>query len=42
MGFAHGLTERDIWAKLTIDRSKGSEDIEGGTRLKGKSHNIEV
>ena len=25
---AHRLTERDIWAKLTINRSKGSEDIE--------------
>ena len=25
----HGFcTERDIWAKLTINRSKGSEDIE--------------
>ena len=28
MGSAHSLTERDIWVKLTINRSKGSEDIE--------------
>ena len=27
-GTAHRLTERDIWVKLTINRSKGSEDIE--------------
>ena len=28
MGSAHCLTERDIWMKLTINHSKGSEDIE--------------
>ena len=28
MGSAHRLTERDIWVKITINRSKGSEDIE--------------
>ena len=28
MGSAHRLTEREIWVKLTINRSKGSEDIE--------------
>ena len=28
MGSAHRLAERDIWVKLTINRSKGSEDIE--------------
>ena len=27
-GSAHCLTERDIWVKLPINRSKGSEDIE--------------
>ena len=27
-GSARRLTERDIWMKLTINRSKGSEDIE--------------
>ena len=28
MGSAHCLTERDIWVKLTINHSEGSEDIE--------------
>ena len=28
MGSAHRLTKRDIWVELTINRSKGSEDIE--------------
>ena len=28
MGFGHCLTERYIWVKFTINRSKGSEDIE--------------
>ena len=28
VGSAHRLTEEEIWVKLTINRSKGSEDIE--------------
>ena len=28
MGPEHRLTERDIWVKLTINSSKGLEDIE--------------
>ena len=29
MGSAHGLTERNIWVKLSENRSKGSGDMEG-------------
>ena len=28
IGSVHRLTERDIWVKLTINCSKGSNDIE--------------
>ena len=44
MGSAHCLTEWNIWVKLNENHAKGSglRRYEADTKLKGKSHDLEV